>query len=472
MAGSGLAGGFHTWRLPDRERHDSSLGVRRERVVYLAGRIIVQDENGNVRELRGILARRERTQRFVDSGAFVEHPESVKLVGATTLRGRAGYTLEVTAPDGEPETLIVDALTGLPLREQYIEGDGPLWVDVDEWREIKGHLFPWRSTVSDGEHAFDFTQTTERVRINGEIADDVFAPPVPRYLDLAAPVTVPIFESGAHFFCDVAIGKRTYRFLIDSGASGIVLDAHVAREQQLREEGALEVRGTTRSGGLHLVFVPNLQIGGAALHDLVATSLDLGTLRADGILGYPLFAAGLVRLDPVAKTMTLAAPDGLAPRGARLDIELDRTLPEAMVGVNGAVRAPFLLDTGNSTEVLLFRWFVELHPGLVPFTGEDRRSFGIGGIARSYRTVIDELEVAGTHLYQRDAAVVLETRGAFADRYDAGNVGLGVLRNFVVTFDEPHYAVYLDRAATFDDGRGRVLQRGNNAAISLPSRVP
>ena len=446
--------------------------MRRERVLYLGERVIVQDGNGNVRELRGIVARRERTQRYVDSGAFLENPRSVKLVGATKLRGRAAFTLEITAPEGEPETLVVDALTGLPLREQYIEGDGPIWVDVEEWREVEGHLFPWRSIVSDGEHAFDFTQVTERVRINGAIADETFAPPAPRYLDLKAPVTVPIVESGAHFFCDVAIGGRIYRFLIDSGASGIVLDTHVAREQNLREEGVLEVRGATRSGGLHLVLVPSLRIGEAALRDLIATSLDLGSLRADGILGYPLFAAGLVRLDPVAKTMTLASPDGLAPRGERLEIELDRTLPEATLGINGTVRAPFLLDTGNSTEVLLFKWFVELHPGLVPFTGEDRRSFGIGGSARTYRTVIDELELAGTRLYQRDAAVVLETRGAFADRYDAGNVGLGVLRNFVVTFDEPHYAVYLDRASTFDDGRGRVLQRGNNAAITLPTRPP
>ncbi|MBD5607072.1 MAG: hypothetical protein IAI48_18605 [Candidatus Eremiobacteraeota bacterium] len=48
------------------------------------------------------------------------------------------------------------------------------------------------------------------------------------------------------------------------------------------------------------------------------------------------------------------------------------------------------------------------------------------------------------------------TRGAFADRFDAGNVGLGIMKNFIVTFDEPHAAMYLERGADFDDGHTRV----------------
>jgi hypothetical protein len=43
--------------------------------------------------------------------------------------------------------------------------------------------------------------------------------------------------------------------------------------------------------------------------------------------------------------------------------------------------------------------------------------------------------------------------GAFADRVDAGNVGLGVLKNFVVTFDLGQAAMYLTPGAEFDDGQ-------------------
>jgi hypothetical protein len=477
VAGSGLQGEFHVWREGERELRESSLGPRHESTLFDGEHVSIRDDNGNVRELRGILARREVTQRFIDSGDFVEHPENVRLVGKARVRDHDAYKLEVRAPAGEPEALFVDARTGLMLREQYIEGDGPMTVDVNEWREVDGHLFPWKTTISDGEHAYDFVQQTVDVRVNPKIAATVFAPFVPRYLQAAQPVTVPLFEDESHYYCDVTVGTKTYRFLIDSGASGIVVDSRVAREQGLRQEGSLQVRGARRSGGLHLVRVPSLSIGGAVLSDLVGASLDLGgatggTLRTDGILGYPLFAAGLVRIDPVSKTLTLASPDGFKPQGTALALELDRSLPEAQLGINGNIRAPFLLDTGNSSEVLLFRWFVQRHPGLVPFSADARSSFGIGGSTMTYRSVLDELEIAGTRLYQRDAAVVLATQGAFADRYDAGNVGLGVLRNFIVTFDEPHYAVYLQPIPSFDDGRHRALRNGNIGAVRLPTQRP
>jgi hypothetical protein len=46
-------------------------------------------------------------------------------------------------------------------------------------------------------------------------------------------------------------------------------------------------------------------------------------------------------------------------------------------------------------------------------------------------------------------------QGAFADRFDAGNIGMAVLRNFVVTFDLANAKMYLQRSAAFDDGRYR-----------------
>ena len=47
------------------------------------------------------------------------------------------------------------------------------------------------------------------------------------------------------------------------------------------------------------------------------------------------------------------------------------------------------------------------------------------------------------------------TSGAFADRFDAGNIGLGLLKNFVVTFDDSAGALYVERGSLFDDGRSR-----------------
>ena len=99
--------------------------------------------------------------------------------------------------------------------------------------------------------------------------------------------------------------------------------------------------------------------------------------------------------------------------------------------------------TGNSGAMLLYRPFAESHPELVRSTGPLLGSFGIGGFNRSYGAHLDAISVGSLALAEHDVEVVMATDGAFADRIDAGNLGLGVLRNFVMTFDLAGNALYL-----------------------------
>ena len=105
---------------------------------------------------------------------------------------------------------------------------------------------------------------------------------------------------------------------------------------------------------------------------------------------------------------------------------------------------------------------IEAHPGVVPTTLTGSLStgmnYGIGGANASYRTVLDGIRLGGFDLYHRRVDVVLAANGAFADRVDAGNVGLGVLRNFVATFDLGNSAMYLTPGTAFDDGRSRTAR--------------
>ncbi len=73
----------------------------------------------------------------------------------------------------------------------------------------------------------------------------------------------------------------------------------------------------------------------------------------------------------------------------------------------------------------------------------------------SYRTALDRLDIGGIALFHTEVDVMQATSGAFADRFDAGNIGLGVLKNFVVTFDDSAGALYVERGSLFDDGRSR-----------------
>ncbi len=460
IAGASLEGAFHTWIDRDRARTDQNLGPRSERTLRVGERIWYADADGDVREFTGILARRERTEGFIDSGEFAKFPDRCVLRGATIVTGHAADAIDVAAPAGETETLYLDVVSGLPLRLAYDDDDGRTTIDFSDWRDVGGHRYPFRSVTSNGDRAYDTTQLTTAVDVASPIAPAIFAPLVSRRIDMGSPESLPLETYEGHLYAPVRIGTHHYQFLLDTGAQNILIDTRVARELGLRVSGALEASGAARTGGLQLAKVDDIAVGGGHLRDIVATTIDLGAstagaFRIDGILGYPFFASATVRIDPENRTMTFGPPGSFSPAGERIAVELDRAFPEARVRLNGTIEAPFIVDTGNAAEVLLYKPFVDRHPGIVPFTLTSRHSYGIGGATVSYRSTLAQIEFGGIPIYHAETDVMQATKGAFADRFDAGNVGLGILKNFTMTFDLVNAALYLERAAAFDDGRTR-----------------
>ncbi len=464
LSGAALVGAFHSWHDANHARFDQNLGAGTERSLRIGERGYIENAGGNVRELHGLLLRRARTQEYVDSGDFLEHPEASKLREEAHLAdGRDVYELEVRAPQGEPETVAIDKQTWLVDRIEYIEGDGPFTINFSDYRVIDGVMLPFVAVESDGDHFFDITQTTKRVRVNKSLPREIFAPFPGRFIETSRPLTVALVERNGHLYTWVVIHGHKYLFLVDTGAQNVVIDAGVAAELALFPEGALEARGSSRTGGLGLARLDTIHIGDAALFVGAVGVIDLGgsTRRAfsiDGILGYPFFASAVVRIDYANQTMTFAAPGMLAPIGTKMPIEVDREMPEVTARVNG-IEGPFVVDTGNGNELLIFQPFLAAHPGLVPFSQGAATSFGIGGSTQALNAVVDQLDVGEFHLFNRFTDLIQTRRGAFADRYDAGNIGLGILKNFVVTFDENSAMLYLQRGSLFDDGGTRQVFR-------------
>jgi hypothetical protein len=191
----------------------------------------------------------------------------------------------------------------------------------------------------------------------------------------------------------------------------------------------------------------------------MVTILDLhnvtGAYQADGVLGYPFFASAEVTFDAAGRAMTFGKPGTLHPHGEAFDVDVDRQLIEMQGKVNG-ISGRFVIDTGNSGELLLFSPFMKTHPNLLP-TGERRfaSSYGVGGPAQALFAIVDELDFGSYRFFNRYSNVMLAQQGAFADRFDAGNIGMGVLRNLVVTFDVANAKVYAAQSTAYDDGRFR-----------------
>lgn len=471
VTGLNLQGAFHSWQIDDKERYDEAIGDRFESSLRVGDRQYIVNQSGNVREVRGILAQRQRTADFINSERFVSETQYDLFKGPVTLPdGRQTYEIDVAPPQGQPEKLYLDAKTSMIDRIAYDANDGTATEDYYDYKTFAGALVPQREVDSNGDHAYDVMHTTDRVSVNKRIDPAIFTLPPSTVVETEKPVTVPLEEQEGHYYVHVGINGRTYKFLVDTGAQGIVLDAHVASELHLKPQGRLEVSGAQRTGGLGFAVLDSMQIGSATLPVHLVSVLDLrgvtGHFSADGILGYPFFAAAEVSIDANHNTMTFARPGMLHATGATIPIDVDRELIEMQGKVN-TIDGRFVVDTGNSTELLLFAPFMQAHPNLID-NGERHFAFnyGVGGSASALAATIDEIDMGNFRFFNRYANIMLTSQGAFADRFDAGNIGMAVLKNFVVTFDVANAKMYLERGAAFDDGRYRV--RTEHMGIGIP----
>lgn len=461
MSGNKLDGRFHSWHAGENDRFDQALGPRVERTYRKGDREFIVNMSGNVRELGGSLVARQVTQDFISSGDFVTQPQYDTLLGATKLvDGRAVVQIRVAPPKGDVETVSLDAKSGLIDQVSYVENDGISTISYDDYRVFHGALVPFVESDSNGESAFDVTLHVEKVVVDRSIAPEVFALPATSTISNDAPITVKLTYSNGHIYAPVVLRGHPYTFLVDTGAQAIFVDSTVATQNVLIPEGILEISGSRRSTALGIAPLESIEIGGATLPVGIVSIVDLanstaGAFPIDGVLGYPFFASAEVRIDFNKLTMTIGKPGSLPHQGDRVDLDTDRQLPEVAAGINGTT-TKVLIDTGNSTELLVFNPFVQTHPGLIPFTASHQISnYGVGGSTPAVGANVDQLDLGPYKLYNRRANVMLGSTGAFADRVDGGNIGLGTLQNFVVTFDLANRAMYLLRAGNFDDGRYR-----------------
>ncbi len=462
LDGLSLHGTFHSWQSgDDDERYDESLGAQNTREIRTGGKQYLVNSSGDVRELTGSLARRQRTFDFIYSTKFGAQPQYSTWIGAAKLTdGRAVERLRVAPPGGDPQTVSIDDATHMIDRIEFVEGDGTDTETFSDYRVVNGALVAYRELDSNGDTSYDQTITVENVLVDRPIASAVFAVPSSVTVQTDAPVTIPIALRNGHVIVPVTIRGRTFRMLLDTGSQGVVLDRAAARDLTLIPIGMLEIRGATRSSGDGFAELSSLQIGGVTLPIGVAALVDMnastrGSSDFDGVLGYPFFAAAEVRLDFARGTMTFAKPGGLPPLGEKIALDTDRQLPEAAVQVNH-IPTQALIDTGDGSELLLFRSFTDANPGAVSLLdGTRTRNYGVGGAMDVISLLVDELDIGQYRLFNRHTNVMLATQGAFADRIDGANVGLPTLQNFIVTFDLANHAMYLARGSAFDDGRSR-----------------
>ena len=321
LDGLGLHGTFAFWRDGSRERDDEILGVRTQRTLRDGEREYVQDANGGVRVIHGLLQRRQITEDFIDSGDFARHPESVVLVGAgKSADGRAIWMLRVAPPGGSTYGIGIDTTTWMVDEKSYPEGDAIATVDYADYRAIEGALIPFVEHDSNGDHAFDISSRVERVAVNHPIDPSVFAPFAAAVVDAPAPVNVSLDTSQGHVFVRATVKGTPMTFILDSGSQGLFIDPVAAKKVGLSGEGTMEIRGARRTQGLGVAALDSLQIGAARFPVGVISIVDLSTDHAKRQIDRRRARLSVLRSDRAAHRSREADADHRAsriPSGAR-----------------------------------------------------------------------------------------------------------------------------------------------------------
>jgi hypothetical protein len=155
-------------------------------------------------------------------------------------------------------------------------------------------------------------------------------------------------------------------FVIDSGADRLYLDAQLAKALNPSSWDKNDATGSQPKvkWGLLATF----EIGPMALHNTVVGVTDFSAASASfgerlaGLLGYPFFAKAVVEVDYPQHSISCFEPTTYRlPRGQWQPLTLIGNRPTVAARLEGNIEGQFLVDTGNTSTVLLLPEFVEKH---------------------------------------------------------------------------------------------------------------
>ena len=265
-------------------------------------------------------------------------------------------------------------------------------------------------------------------------------PPAPKP---AAAIELPMKLRGAMPAVEVRVnGEGPFLFAIDTCASGMGrVDSSLVQKLGLEIVGqASGSDGSGKGTPMTVARIDYLELGALAFENLDLPSRDYnrGDLaHIDGILGFELFAKGVLTLDFPAKIVRFE-PGATLPEADGKHVLALTPAPVATFELTVAgEKVPAHIDSGN----LIGRFVLpdELVAKLTP-TGEPR------SVGKAH-TVSGETDILAVPIRETLAIGAFEFPGEAVVHPSPGpaNVGAAVLADFRVSFDQAHARVRFER---------------------------
>ncbi len=418
--------------------------------------IVTLQEGGDAIPLAVNNAYRNANQWWTSSrgGADIE-PAGEKSEGGTTYD-----VLIVTPKGGAPFDAWFDAKSHLLYRIAERQGGVMVTTTTTNYRVYDGTLQAVDTSINNGNPKYDTHMTLTSVTFQPNSDSAAYAmPPSARVADFAIlggahSVTFPFDLINNHIHAHVMInGKGPYYFVFDTGGVNI-LTPELAKELGAKIEGESEVRGAgegTSTAGL--THVDEINLSGAQVKDQLFMAYALDSLypssgtHMQGMVGYEVFRRFVTRIDYGARTVSLIDPKYFDSAAAGKPVKIAFNGNAAIVeGSYNGIPGKFQIDTGARSSLTLDAPFVAAHNlranaamGVDAVDG-----WGVGGPSRSHIVRGGILKI-GTSIEVDHpvTGMAADTAGAMADPTLAANVGGGILKRFIVTFDYGHSTMYL-----------------------------
>ena len=385
------------------------------------------------------------------------HAADVRWDRGETLDGVKYDVLRVAPQGGRPFELWLDAKTGYIARTVETLAIGTETTIYGDYRDVDGLMLPHHVRVTEGDPRFDFVVSVTGVTVNPPVAADAFDVPkeATSEIEMAGDsITVPFHLVNNHIFVEAKLnGQGPFTLLVDTGGANILIP-DAMRRLGLAATGALRGRGAGEgTTEISVTRVDRLAIGGMAMTDQTFYGIDLAEIERaggfpfDGLVGYEVFKRFAVRIDYERGQLTLTRPEAFHYTGdaQAIPFVFDGNTPQVEGAVDGYT-GTFTLDTGSRVSLDIMVPFAERN-GLVDRYGtgvEAVTGWGVGGPTRSVVSRAGMLRLGPVEVHDILLDIARQKSGSFTDRYRAGNVGGGVLKQFTVIFDYREKQLWLE----------------------------
>ncbi|MEO6580359.1 MAG: aspartyl protease family protein [Sphingomicrobium sp.] len=236
--------------------------------------------------------------------------------------------------------------------------------------------------------------------------------------------------------------------MLDSGAGMTVLDRAFADSIGVKGSTAIQVQGAAGTVPGQIATGVDLAVGTLRLSKASVLILDMAPIAKGvghpitAVLGKEAFAAGAVTIDfPNSRIRFSDRNSFKAPDGAtRLAMGDRGVISTVKVAIGDLAPIDADLDLGNGGTLILSKAYWTAQPTIAKLRQAESQSGGVGGLKLARRATLPVVSLA-EHRFVEVPATLNDDPTALP--ITGANVGIELLKSFVVTVDSSAKALYL-----------------------------